>query len=148
MEETGLAGKYNLAFSASWAAKDLNACIEVLQQTDRLPEASILSLVYGGNGSQVAENVELWKKLLEKEGKDKLAARILSPTDNADKFPGLEAVSESLIDLEEPAKAPAAATEAPVVDAAETPASPEEEKFEEASEGVAEPAKEESPKDA
>ncbi|GMG40032.1 unnamed protein product [Ambrosiozyma monospora] len=84
-----------------------------------------------------------------RKGKEKLAARILSPNGNADKFPGLEAVSQSLIDLEEPAAAPAtAATKAPVVDAAETPASTEQEKFEEASEKAAEPAKEESPKDA
>lgn len=127
-------GKFNSAFAASWAAKDLNTCIEILKKTDRFTEASLLSLTYKGDTKQVDELVKLWKQDLEKSGKSNISSRILVPGENRDSFPNLQEVSQTLINLEE--SAPEAGEEH--VESAEGAVELEEETKGEAREGTSE----------
>lgn len=98
-------GKFNSAFVASWAAKDLPSCIEILKKTDRITEASFLSLVYENNVKNVDEITNIWKNDLSSKGKDKIASRILVPGENLQFFPSLKEISETLIDLDDEPKA-------------------------------------------
>ncbi|QPG74262.1 hypothetical protein FOA43_001587 [Brettanomyces nanus] len=90
------AGKYNIAFSASWAAKDVESCIEILQKSERLPEATFLSLIYTGEKTKSESAVKLWKIWLEKNGKSKLAERLCLPSENSSKFPELNGDAEQV----------------------------------------------------
>jgi coatomer subunit beta' len=92
-------GKYNSAFAASWAAKDLNTCFEILKKSNRFTEAAFLSLVYNGDINQLDELTKLWKENLTKNSKDKISSRILSPVENPSAFPSLKELSENLIDI-------------------------------------------------
>lgn len=93
--------KFNSAFAASWAAKDLETCIEILKKTNRFTEATILSLVYNGDIQQVDELTKLWKEDLVKSGKESIGSRILVPSENTESFPSLTSVSNSLIDIDD-----------------------------------------------
>lgn len=89
------AGKYNVAFTASWAAKDVDHCIKVLQKAGRYVEATFFSLTYTANAKKVDESVQLWKKQLIENGEQKLADRLYSPVDNPEKFPELVKIVKS-----------------------------------------------------
>ncbi|TID19218.1 hypothetical protein CANINC_003788 [Pichia inconspicua] len=94
------AGKFNIAFAASWAAKDLATSIDILKKTDRYTEASFLSLVYDGNIQETDGVVELWKDSLDKKSKKKVSSRILFPSQHAESFPSLQQISQNLADVD------------------------------------------------
>lgn len=96
--------KFNSAFAASWAAKDLQSCIEILKKTNRFTEASFLSLVYDGNTTEIDEIAKLWKEDLNKNGKESISSRILTPVENPDSFPNLNTITETLIDIDNSSK--------------------------------------------
>lgn len=94
-------GKFNIAFAASWAAKDLDTSVEILKMTNRFTEAAFLSLVYNGDVKEIDEVVELWRKNLDEKSKHKISSRILLASQNPEAFPSLQQISQSLIDVEE-----------------------------------------------
>jgi coatomer subunit beta' len=120
-------GLHNVAFSTLWSLGDIDGCIALLVQTNRIAEAVLLAQTY--KPSRAAKLVVQWKESLEQSGKTKVARLIGVPpgapdvasTDD-DLFPEWEEYiqlekeggvpeppsSESLIDVngdEEPASA-------------------------------------------
>ena len=123
-------GKYNSAFAASWAAKDLNTCIEILKKTNRFTEASFFSLIYNSDIKKVDEITKLWKDNLSLEDNGKVSDRILLPSVNPESFPTLKEINDSLIDIETTEELP----EEESADVVKKDDEEEEEKFEEAEE--------------
>ena len=103
--------KFNSAFAASWAAKDLEACIDILKRADRFTEATFLSLIYKGDSKQVDEITKLWRDDLIKHGKQSIGSRILVPSEHPEAFPSLKTISETLIDIDDSQEQEAVATE-------------------------------------
>lgn len=114
-------GKYNLAFNALWFTQDIDACIQLLNKTNRGPEAALLALTYGGD---VKSSVDHWKKQLVAAGKQKTSSIISSPADEPEKFPTGKTEPQS--------------SEDDLIDVGST--LPEAEELEEESLAVAEPA--------
>ncbi|KAI0465053.1 hypothetical protein LJB42_000271 [Komagataella kurtzmanii] len=96
-------GKYNVSFSAYWAANDVEGATQLLKESNRLPEASLFALTYTGDKTTINDCVELWKKSLVAEGKQSMAERICTPAVDVDKFPlvgdNQEEKEEDLIDV-------------------------------------------------
>lgn len=68
---------HNVAFSCLWQVGDVNACIELLQKTDRNAEAALFAQTYKPSVAKVA--VEKWKEGLVKAKKEKIAKAIAVP---------------------------------------------------------------------
>ncbi|KAJ5320100.1 hypothetical protein PENANT_c025G04376 [Penicillium antarcticum] len=128
-------GLHNVAFSTLWSLGDIDGCIALLIQTNRIAEAALFAQTY--KPSSAAKLVVQWKESLEQSNKNKVARLIGVPpgapdvaTDD-DLFPEWDEYirlekegivpeppsSESLIDIngdgdEEPASATNGAPEA------------------------------------
>lgn len=79
-ELSGLAkdkGQFNTSFAAAWASNDLDACVELLKDTNRWPEAAFIGKSYGIKGLDGV--VEGWKSALIEAKKSNLADRIIVP---------------------------------------------------------------------
>ena len=74
VEQAELAGMHNIAFSCLWQLADVDGCIDLLLRTNRPAEAVLFAQTY--KPSRAVKVVKLWKEVLEKEGKVKVA-RIL-----------------------------------------------------------------------
>ncbi|KAK9847761.1 Cytochrome cd1-nitrite reductase-like [Penicillium brevicompactum] len=140
-------GLHNVAFSTLWSLGDIDGCIALLVQTNRIAEAALFAQTY--KPSSAPKLVVQWKESLEQTGKTKVARLIGVPpgapdvTTDDDLFPEWEQYiqlekdgvvpeppsSESLIDIngdDEPASA--------------TNGAPEEEEAEEAHEAAVDEA--------
>lgn len=126
------AGLHNVAFSTLWSLGDVNGCIDLLVQTNRLAESVLFAQTY--KPSRAPELVVKWKESLEQSGKNKVARLIGVPpgapdiisTDD-DLFPEWDEyirlekegiapeapASASLIDIDAEEKAPASVTNGP-----------------------------------
>ena len=71
------AGANNVAFSALWAAADVDACLELLVKTGRVAEAVLFAQTY--RPGRTRGLVGSWKEGLEKSGKAKVARLIGQP---------------------------------------------------------------------
>ncbi|CAI7595593.1 unnamed protein product [Penicillium bialowiezense] len=136
-------GLHNVAFSTLWSLGDIEGCIALLVQTNRIAEAALFAQTY--KPSIAPKLVIQWKESLEQTGKNKVARLIGVPpgapdvTTDDDLFPEWDEYiqlekegivpeppsSESLIDVNEDEE-PASATNG----------APEEEEEEEAEEAV------------
>jgi coatomer subunit beta' len=115
-EQASAVGLHNVAFSALWTVGDIDACADLLVQTNRLAEAVLFAQTY--KPSKAPNLVSQWKESLEKAGKPKVARLIGVPpgaddgTTDDDLFPEWEEYlrlekegppeppsSESLIDV-------------------------------------------------
>jgi coatomer subunit beta' len=76
-EQSSVAGLHNVAFSALWTVGDIDACIDLLVQTNRLAEAVLLAQTY--KPSKTPKLVLQWKESLDKSGKPKVARLIGVP---------------------------------------------------------------------
>ncbi|CRG86808.1 Coatomer subunit beta'-2 [Talaromyces islandicus] len=76
-EQASASGLHNVAFSALWTVGDIDACIGLLVQTNRLAEAVLFAQTY--KPSKAPNLVSLWKQSLEKDGKPKVARLIGVP---------------------------------------------------------------------
>ena len=99
-------GKYNVAFNAYWYIGDTDACVDLLNKTNRSSEASLLALTYGGD---VNGSVKKWKEGLVKAGRTKIAQSIADPVEDQDMFPSnvgqktsIKASAGDLIDVDGP----------------------------------------------
>ena len=71
------AGLHNVAFSTLWSLGDIDGCIALLIQTNRIAEAVLLAQTY--KPSTAPKLVVQWKESLEKSGKTKVARLIGVP---------------------------------------------------------------------
>ncbi|CDM27624.1 hypothetical protein DTO013E5_2702 [Penicillium roqueforti] len=70
-------GLHNVAFSTLWSLGDIDGCIALLIQTNRIAEAVLLAQTY--KPSSAPKLVVQWKESLEKSGKTKVARLIGVP---------------------------------------------------------------------
>lgn len=80
-------GKTNVAFLTYFMQGRLEKCLDLLIETDRLPEAAFLARTY--IPSHVSRVVKLWKESLSKVNQ-KAADALADPRDYSNLFPGLE----------------------------------------------------------
>ncbi|KAJ5711341.1 hypothetical protein N7488_005497 [Penicillium malachiteum] len=71
------AGLHNVAFSTLWSLGDVDGCIDLLIQTNRIAEAVLLAQTY--KPSRAPALVVKWKESLETSGKTKVARLIGVP---------------------------------------------------------------------
>jgi len=86
-EQAKLAGSHNVAFSVLWQLADIDACIDLLVETNRVAESVLFAQTY--KPSRASEVARRWKGTLEKAGKGKVARMIGIP-------PGVEGADEDL----------------------------------------------------
>lgn len=70
-------GLHNVAFSTLWSLGDVDGCIDLLVQTQRLAEAVLFSQTY--KPTRAPELVVKWKESLEQSGKSKVSRLIGVP---------------------------------------------------------------------
>lgn len=78
-------GKHNIAFTASFLLGDLNGCLEILLQTNRIPEAAFFARTYLPD--KITYVLELWRAELEKVNK-KVGQSLADPEKYDNLFPG------------------------------------------------------------
>lgn len=71
------AGLHNVAFSTLWSLGDVDGCIDLLVQTNRLAESVLFAQTY--KPSRAPELVVKWKESLEQSGKAKISRLIGVP---------------------------------------------------------------------
>jgi coatomer subunit beta' len=76
-EQASAGGLRNVAFSALWSLGDVDACIDLLAQTNRLAEAVLFAQTY--KPSRAPNLVVQWKESLEHSGKSKVGRLIGVP---------------------------------------------------------------------
>jgi coatomer subunit beta' len=72
----------NIAFAALWQVGDVQGCIDLLAQTNRLAEAVLFAQTYRPSAAPAL--VKQWKAGLEKEGKGKVARLLGVPPSEED----------------------------------------------------------------
>jgi len=82
------AGAHNVAFSCQWLLGDVPACIEILKNTNRLAEATLLSQTYKPSVTQGVAGE--WKESLEKNKKGRVAKILGVPGEDDELFPEWE----------------------------------------------------------
>lgn len=103
------AGLHNIAFTALWEVRDVDACIDLLLETQRTAEAVLFAQTY--KPSRCGAIAAQWKKELETAGKGKVARLLGVPGEDEEMFPewdeALRIEKEghpNLIDVEEEGK--------------------------------------------
>lgn len=71
-------GEYNIAFICNFLLSNIHDCIQLLIETNRIPEAALFARTYAP--SQVSRVVSLWKQSLAKGSSVKMADQIADPT--------------------------------------------------------------------
>jgi hypothetical protein len=77
-------GLNNIAFAAYLQLADITSLLALLIKTDRIPEAALLARTYAP--SQTSAVVKEWKKMLEGEGKPKIAKAVADPEVESELF--------------------------------------------------------------
>ena len=86
-------GLNNIAFAAYLQLGDSDACVDLLANTGRLPEAALFARSYAPN--KAGEVVGRWKAELEGEGRGKVAEVIANPSEDTGLFEELGSQGES-----------------------------------------------------
>ena len=79
------ANLHNVAFTCLWQMGDIDGCIDLLVQTNRIAEAVLFSQTY--KPSRTPGTVSKWREGLDKEGKSKVSKIIGVPGEDDDLFP-------------------------------------------------------------
>ncbi|KAF8972005.1 hypothetical protein BGZ46_010162 [Entomortierella lignicola] len=82
------AGKSNISFACYLSLGQVEDCIDILIETERIPEAALMARTY--LPSAVPRIVKLWKESLVGAGKTKTADALADPTEYEDMFPDLQ----------------------------------------------------------
>ena len=85
-------GKFNIAFACAYSLADVDSCVDLLLESERVPEAALFARTYVP--SRIAEVVAIWKRELAKIS-EVAAASIADPTEHPEGFPDLEAAIEA-----------------------------------------------------
>lgn len=80
--------RMNVAFLASFVAGDLEKCLDLLVDSDRIAEAAVFARTY--LPSRTAPIVDLWRKEVRKKGNIRVADALADPVSHPHLFPGLE----------------------------------------------------------
>ena len=88
-------GKNNVAFISMFMLKDVDGCLDLLIETNRIPEAAFMARTYAP--SRVSEIIALWKDDLRKVNK-KAAEALADPTGHL--FELFEGFDEALVSEE------------------------------------------------
>ncbi|KAF4525282.1 hypothetical protein B566_EDAN009365 [Ephemera danica] len=104
----GAAEKNNITFMCNFLLGDTEKCLEILINTERLPEAAFFARTY--LPSQVSRVVQLWKAALGKVS-EKAAQALADPAEYENLFPGLQEAmrTEQFLKQEKDKKIPASA---------------------------------------
>lgn len=78
--------RHNIAFLAAFLRSDVERCLEILIETNRLPEAALFARTY--MPSQISRVVELWREELSKCN-EKAGQSLADPAKYENLFPGL-----------------------------------------------------------
>eukprot|EP00455_Lapot_gusevi_P000869 TRINITY_DN1036_c0_g1_i9.p1 TRINITY_DN1036_c0_g1~~TRINITY_DN1036_c0_g1_i9.p1 ORF type:complete len:466 (-),score=191.14 TRINITY_DN1036_c0_g1_i9:54-1451(-) len=79
-------GRYNISFIAHFLTQQIDACVQLLLDTNRIPEAAFLARTYAP--SQIPRVVELWRENLKKVSQ-RAAQSLADPSDYPDLFTDL-----------------------------------------------------------
>uniref|UniRef100_A0A1A9W071 Coatomer subunit beta' n=1 Tax=Glossina brevipalpis TaxID=37001 RepID=A0A1A9W071_9MUSC len=79
-------GRHNIAFLSSFLRSDVRRCLDILIETNRLPEAALFARTY--IPSQMSYVVDLWREELSKFN-EKAGQSLADPTKYENLFPGL-----------------------------------------------------------
>ncbi|KAF9117060.1 hypothetical protein BGX27_005610 [Mortierella sp. AM989] len=103
------AGKSNIAFACYISLGQVEDCIEILIETERIPEAAMMARTY--LPSAVPRVLQLWKESLLTANKEKTAQALADPTEYEDMFPDLQygLIAEETIKASRTAPVPATA---------------------------------------
>jgi coatomer subunit beta' len=82
-------GEANIAFTSLFLVGEVVQCVDLLVDTQRLPEAAFFARTYCPG--ELTRVVSLWKQSLKKVGKSKLADGISNPVEYTNLFPDYEA---------------------------------------------------------
>ncbi|KAF9982355.1 hypothetical protein BGZ75_006247 [Mortierella antarctica] len=82
------AGKSNISFACYLSLGQVEDCIEILIETERIPEAAMMARTY--LPSAVPRVLQLWKESLAASNKDKTAQALADPLEHEDMFPDLQ----------------------------------------------------------
>jgi coatomer subunit beta' len=82
--------KYNISFLSMFLLGDLDQCLEILIQTNRIPEAAFFARTYLPN--KITYVLDLWRQELGKvnEKADKVAQSLADPEQYENLFPGFQ----------------------------------------------------------
>lgn len=87
-DEAAGSHKLNVAFLAAYMCGDLDRCLDILIQSERIPEAAIFARTYVP--SRVTPVVEMWRAGLRKSGSIRIADALADPSSHPHLFPGME----------------------------------------------------------
>lgn len=82
------AHRMNTAFLSAFVAGDLERCLNILTESDRIPEAAIFARTY--MPSRVAPVVDLWRASMRKAGNVRVADALADPVAHGHLFPGFD----------------------------------------------------------
>lgn len=85
-ESSSKQGRHNIAFLSSFVRADVQRCLDILIETNRLPEAAFFARTY--IPSQMSRVVELWREELAKFN-EKAGQSLADPAKYENLFPGL-----------------------------------------------------------
>nr|XP_019042589.1 coatomer beta' subunit [Kwoniella bestiolae CBS 10118]OCF21519.1 coatomer beta' subunit [Kwoniella bestiolae CBS 10118] len=77
-------GQNNIAFASYLQLGDSKSCIEILSNTNRLPEAALFARSYAPQ--EIGGVTAKWKKSLEAEGRGKISQTIADPAEDRELF--------------------------------------------------------------
>eukprot|EP01051_Picozoa_sp_SAG22_P012893 SAG22_NODE_1385_length_4533_cov_11.714253_3_plen_253_part_01 len=95
------AGKTNVAFMCFFLCGQTEACVDLLCQTNRVPEAALFARTYAP--SLIGKVLPLWRKELADAEQPKLADALADPNEYANLFPNWETalLAEQLVEARE-----------------------------------------------
>ncbi|UJR30435.1 hypothetical protein I4U23_017969 [Adineta vaga] len=80
-------GQFNIAFLSNFVLGNLEQCLDILIENQRLPEAAFFCRTY--LPSQIGRIVGLWREKLKQINMERAAQSLANPTDYENLFPGL-----------------------------------------------------------
>lgn len=85
-ENSSAQGKHNISFLSMFMLGDVNACLDILINTNRLPEAAFFARTY--IPSKISYVVQLWRAELAKIN-EKAGQSLADPEQYENLFPGM-----------------------------------------------------------
>ena len=86
-EQSRTNGQFNIAFLSSFVLGNLDQCLDILIENQRLPEAAFFARTY--LPSQINRIVNLWRDKLKQSNMERAAQALANPADYENLFPGL-----------------------------------------------------------
>jgi coatomer subunit beta' len=86
-EQSRKAGQFNIAFLSHFVLGQLEQCLDILIENQRLPEAAFFCRTY--LPSQIARIMDLWRDKLKQSNMERAAQALANPVDYENLFPGL-----------------------------------------------------------